>query len=134
MDTDDSGNSEGRSLDAHTLASLLTLPVFGAAVLLVLAGMIFFVPRFEEIFRQLNIDLPVPTRLMLLASRMCVRGWFAVLPAAALAVAAPMLLARRRAWAFYTAGTLLALVLAFGGFASIYLPVVKIQQMLTKKH
>jgi hypothetical protein len=114
------------------LAGALTMAVFGLAGLLILSGLIFVVPKFARMFEEMQIELTAPTRLTLSASLVCRKFWFAVLPLAAILAALPWLIAKRHAWAIYVPATLLALLLAFVGFVSLFLPLVKIQQTLNK--
>jgi type II secretory pathway component PulF len=113
--------------------ALSMLIVFGLAMAVILTALITVVPNFNEIFKSLDVALPVPTALTLLVANACQKYWFIVLPLLGLLTAAPMIVARRRARRIYLVATLVALVLAFGAFASIHLPIVKIQQMLNKK-
>ncbi len=125
-------DDEAPSGTGPLLASALTMAVFCLAGLLILFGLVFVVPKFQRMFEDMNIPLPAPTELVLFVSLVCRKLWFLVLPLAAILAALPMVVARRHAWAVYVPATLLALLLAFVGFVSLYLPIVKIQQMLNK--
>jgi type II secretory pathway component PulF len=124
------GAGEGR---APVLANTLTLVLLCLSMLIILVCLLFVVPRFGEIFKELDVALPLPTKLTLSLAQSAQIYWFILLPIAGLLCAAPLILARRRAWVIHLVVAALALFLAVGGMMSVTVPVVKIQQMINKK-
>ncbi len=94
---------EGAELRSQVRAALLypaLMAIVGSIGLGVLLG--FVIPRFAAIFADVGSTLPVSTRLLLAASTVLTKGWWAwVLLAVAAGYALPLALARpetRRRW------------------------------------
>ena len=115
----------------HVLA-LMFLWVAGG---LIVCCLLFIVPQFSEIFKVLDVALPLPTRLTLALSQAAAAWGFVVLPVAGLLSLLPLVLPvlRRRAWQIYIVTAALALFLALGGMASVTRPIVKIHHGLSKR-
>lgn len=70
------------------IRSAMAYPVAIAAIsgLLVLAMLVFLVPTFQSIFADLNGSLPLPTQVVILASKVLSRGLPVLVPATVIAV------------------------------------------------
>lgn len=58
----------------------LTYPVvvIGFAVLIVAGVMVFIVPKFEEVFRQMNVEMPALTQALLVVARFFQKWWWTI--------------------------------------------------------
>jgi type IV pilus assembly protein PilC len=65
------------------IKSAMTYPVISLSlIILILVGlMIFLVPQFEKIFKGLNVDLPLPTRILMNISNAMTSYWWLWAPA-----------------------------------------------------
>jgi type IV pilus assembly protein PilC len=63
------------------IVSAMTYPVISLTMIFLVTGflMIFIIPKFEEIFKQLDVALPPPTRAVLFTSKIMVNYWWGVL-------------------------------------------------------
>jgi hypothetical protein len=113
-------------LDAVFLSSWLVLGVVASV------GLVFVIPKYAQIFTQLDVELPVSTRLVLRTSMFFVSWWFVIFPVVLLVSIVPLFVAPGRSWPLYLVGGLALLLLMVAGFFSVYGPMVKIQQMLGK--
>ena len=52
---------------------------FSTLVLAFLAATLFIIPRFQTLFASMNVELPLPTRILLVLSQTVTHYWFAVL-------------------------------------------------------
>lgn len=71
------------------------------AVVVVVTMIAFVMPRFEDLFKTLDVALPPSTKLLMAASHVLVDYWWAIVPGAAVAVAAVVFAAvseRTRPW------------------------------------
>ncbi len=122
------GNREGLIiLDAAVLCLWL---IMGS---LISFGLIFIVPRFAEIFAQLDVPLPAPTLCFLWLGKVFSSWWYLILPLALLLSAVPIALKPGRSWPIYLICAMLAMILTVGSVVFVYMPIVKIQQMLSKR-
>jgi len=126
-------DADSKPETGHIVASVVTFGIFCLAGLLIVFGLVFVVPKFADMFKELDVALPVPTRLYLALGCALRRYWFMALPVMGLLSALPLMLAPRRAWLTYLVATVMALVFALGGVVFVALPVVKIQQVLSKR-
>jgi type IV pilus assembly protein PilC len=93
-------------------ATIYPSVIVGVAVLVITAVIVFIIPRFEEIFRSFDIQLPRMTQILLDVSRFSVDRWYVVfgLPAALL-VAHVVLLRRNLRYRYRVHALLLRLPL-----------------------
>jgi hypothetical protein len=129
--SEEGAQAEGREglilLDAAMLCLWLILG------LVVSFGLIFMVPKFAEIFAQLDVPLPAPTLCFLWLSKVFSCWWYLVLPLGLLLSAVPIALKPGRSWPVYLIAAMLAMIMTVGGVLFVYMPIVKIQQMLSKR-
>ncbi|HOX05986.1 MAG TPA: type II secretion system F family protein [Planctomycetota bacterium] len=78
------------------IVSAMTYPVISLVMIFGVTAflMIFIIPKFEEIFKSLNVDLPIPTRVVLITSKIMVSYWWAVLIGLALLITGIVLFKR----------------------------------------
>jgi hypothetical protein len=100
---------------------------------LLCGALLFVVPGFAEIFIQLDVTLPAPTRALLCLSRAFVNWWYVLIPLAVLMSAVPIAIQPGRSWPVYVLCGMLGFVLAIAGVMSVAMPIVKIQQVLAKR-
>jgi type IV pilus assembly protein PilC len=63
------------------IVSAMTYPVISLVMIFGVTGflMIFIIPKFEDIFKSLDIKLPLPTQIVMAVSRIMVNYWWGVL-------------------------------------------------------
>jgi len=81
------------------IVSAMTYPVISLSMIFLVTGflMIFIIPKFKEIFAQLNIELPGPTKVVLVVSDVMVNYWWMVLIGLAVLIVGLKLFARTEA-------------------------------------
>jgi len=64
------------------IKAAMTYPVVSLTLIvgIVIGLMVFIIPRFEAIFSGLGIDLPLPTRILMMVSRGMTRYWYIWVP------------------------------------------------------
>jgi len=120
------GNASGTTAVLSVIVLVLDLAAIAAAIL----AMLFYVPRFEQTFAEMNVALPGLTIFFLNVSHSSFAGLLLTLLALGLIIKelfieSPGL----RLGLNVAAGVLLALFLC-AGFAAFYLPLVKIQAVM----
>lgn len=114
------------------LASRLISSYIG--YLLVMAVLVFFVPRFEPVFRDFKMDVPRSTMLLMRASRLCNQYylWAALLPVPAVwaianaSIPYPILRRRLRLAAFLIVAAFLIFTLL-----ALFLPMSHLMQTIS---
>ncbi len=96
-------------------------------------GLLFVLPKFAEIFIQLDVALPVFTRALLWGSRVFVHWWYVFVPLALLLSAIPIAIRPGRSWPVYVVCAMLGFVLMASGVVFVAAPIAKIQQALAKR-
>lgn len=110
------------SIEADRIRWVTTwVPALTAAFVFGVFGFILFfiVPKFEAIFADFGTSLPVPTLMVIHASRIMRHGWPLTVPAAAILATGLWLLLRRLSRTSIGLFVLLALLLVGGGVAFI---------------
>lgn len=65
------------------IISAMTYPMvsLGLIILITVGLLVFIVPSFEEVFKQLGAELPLPTRMVLFVSKLLTERWYIVIAA-----------------------------------------------------
>ncbi len=96
-------------------------------------GLTVVVPKYAEQYVQLGVDLPATTRALLWAGSTFAAWWYLLIPLVLLLSAIPIAVRPGRSWPVYIVCAMLALALIAGGVLFVHLPLVKIQQIMSKR-
>ncbi|MFW5845676.1 MAG: type II secretion system F family protein, partial [Planctomycetota bacterium] len=70
------------------IKSAMTYPVISLLMIFGITGflLVFIIPKFQKIFVDLGVDLPLPTRIVLILSDFLQTGWYYIIGAIVLAI------------------------------------------------